>query len=158
MAPNKLLQWARPLDVVPFPNVWVEFEAKESKNSDTLVKYRIQDLPEDRFDDAVEHMVDNYLIDEPLSMAFGMTEVIVAVCKLIRVIFNSHEIDGINDKDYVDDYIRLWRVALVQKTTLVCFREGSDEIVGLNVLTVNTKDDTFLTEIAHQVLYSRSFS
>lgn len=83
MAQNKLLQWVRPLDVIPFPNVWIEFEAKESKTSDKLVKYRIQDLPEDRFDDAVRHMVDNYLLDEPLSMAIGMISVVEAVCRLV---------------------------------------------------------------------------
>lgn len=63
--------WVRPLDKVPFPNVWLEFEAKESKNSDKLVKYRIQDLPEDRFDDAIQHMKDYYLVDEPLSKSIG---------------------------------------------------------------------------------------
>lgn len=81
MAQNKFLQWVRPSDIIPFPNVWVEFEAKETKTSDTLVKYRIQDLPEDRFDDAVRHMVDNYLPDEPLSMACGMTAMVGPVCR-----------------------------------------------------------------------------
>lgn len=64
-------QWVRPVDVVPYPNVWQEFECKESKNSDKLVKYRIQDLPEDRFDDAIKHLMENYLPDEPISVACG---------------------------------------------------------------------------------------
>lgn len=68
---------------------------------------------------------------------------------------SSNQIDGINDKDYVDDYKRLWRAAMNQKTTLVCFREGSDEIVGLNVLVIHTKEDTFLAELTQQVLYIR---
>lgn len=71
MAPNQSLQWVRPFDTVPYPNVWLEFEAKESKNSDKLVKYRIQDLPEDRFDDAIQHMRENFLEDEPLSKSIG---------------------------------------------------------------------------------------
>lgn len=81
MASNKhcTLAWVRPLDKVPFPNVWLEFEARESKNSDKLIKYRIQDLPEDRFDDAIQHMKDYYLADEPLSKSIGTNEL-----KLLR--------------------------------------------------------------------------
>lgn len=71
MSQNKSLQWTRPFNVAPYPNVWMEFEARESKHSDTLVKYRIQDLPEDRFDDALQHLTENYLVDEPLSEACG---------------------------------------------------------------------------------------
>lgn len=40
--------WCRPTDVVSYPNVWFEFTAKESKNSDRVIEYRIQDLPENR--------------------------------------------------------------------------------------------------------------
>lgn len=65
-------EWVRPVDAnVPYPKIWLEFEAKETKGSDKLVKYRIQDLPEDRFDDAIEHMKVNYLPDEPLSRSVG---------------------------------------------------------------------------------------
>lgn len=67
---NKLLLWTRPHDV-PFPSVWIEFEAKESRDSEKIVKYRVQDLPEDRFDDAVQHMKDNYLVDAPLPVGCG---------------------------------------------------------------------------------------
>lgn len=72
-----------------------------------------------------------------------------------EISFFESNADGINDKDYVDDYKRLWRAAMNQKTTLVCFREGSDDIVGLNVLVIHTKEDTFLTEITQQVLHIR---
>lgn len=37
-----------------------------------------------------------------------------------------------------------------QKTTLVCFREGSDEIVGLNILYFYLKGNTFLKDIEEQ--------
>lgn len=71
MAQSKVLQWTRPATPL-FPTVWIEFEAKESKDSDKLVKYRIQDLPENRFDDAVQHLKEYYLRDEPLSVHYGM--------------------------------------------------------------------------------------
>lgn len=63
--------WVRPLDKVPYPNVWLEFEAKESKTSDKIVKYRIQDLPEDRFDEAIQHLNENFIADEPISRFFS---------------------------------------------------------------------------------------
>lgn len=66
MEPNRL----RTIDVFS-PKVWSEFSAKESKNSDRLVKYWIQDLPEDRFDDALQHIEDCFLPDAPVSKYFG---------------------------------------------------------------------------------------
>lgn len=66
MASEEQLQWVRP-DSVPFPTVWRTFEAKESKDSDKVVKYIIQDLPEDRFEDAIRHMTEYYMVDHPLA-------------------------------------------------------------------------------------------
>lgn len=65
--------------------------------------------------------------------------------------FAQQNTDVISNKDYVDDYERLWHNVLKQKVSLVCFREGSDEIVGLSVLVVNTKNDTFMQEMTQQV-------
>lgn len=58
--------------------------------------------------------------------------------------------DGHLDEDYLADYERLWRGAVEQKTTLVCFCDGSDEIVGLNVMLFTTKNDTYMKEIEKQ--------
>lgn len=65
------LVWERPQNLVPYPNVWLEFNAKESKNSDRLVKYRVQDLPEDRFNDAIDHVEKHFLPNAPLTKFFG---------------------------------------------------------------------------------------
>lgn len=67
MSPN--LKWTRSSDKVPYPNVWSEFVEKESKNSDKVAKYRIQDLPKDRIEDAIAHVTEFYLRDEPISEA-----------------------------------------------------------------------------------------
>lgn len=144
--------WIRPLDVVPYPNVWLEFEAKESKFSGKLVKYRIQDLPENRFHDAVQHMNEYYLVDEPLSKSIGKQRMWYKfdLVELIETILFSLTPDGHLDENYIADYARLWRGAIAQKTTLVCFRDGYDEIVGLNVLLFNTKNDTFTKQIEAQ--------
>lgn len=74
MASNLIkLKWAR-TQTAEYPKIWRRFAARDL-NSDKLVEYRIQDLPESRFEDAVKHMIANYLKDEPmtntLSNAFG---------------------------------------------------------------------------------------
>lgn len=62
--------WSRSKDV-PYPKTWFEFTEKEAKNSDRQIKYWIQDLPEDRFDDAVQHIADHFTISAPISSFFG---------------------------------------------------------------------------------------
>ncbi|XP_037039526.1 uncharacterized protein LOC119076713 [Bradysia coprophila] len=113
--------WSRPTEKVSFPKIWSEFTEKESKNSERLVKYRIQDLPDDRFDDAIQHLMEYFLLDAPRSKFFGAA----------------------SNKAYVEDYLRPCRWRFPQKTSLVCFREGSDDIVGLNVNGVAVENDPF---------------
>lgn len=48
-----------------YPKVWLKFMAKDL-NSDDLVEYRVEDLTEDRFDDAVDHLISFYARDEPM--------------------------------------------------------------------------------------------
>ncbi len=101
---------------VPYPNVWLTFEAPDD-NGD-LVQYRIQDLPEDRFEDAIKHMRANFLLDESLCRARNMAD----------------------DEQSVIDFTSIWREAIFGgKLSLVCFQEGSDDIVGMNVLYVEEK-------------------
>lgn len=63
------LQWKRPTSV-ECPRVWATFQAKDV-NSNDMVEYRIQDLPESMFEKAVQHMIDNYLHGEPITSFFG---------------------------------------------------------------------------------------
>lgn len=64
---TKLLKvkWSRP-QTTEFPKIWKTFLATDI-NSEQLVEYRIQDLPESRFDDAIKHMISNYLQGEPVT-------------------------------------------------------------------------------------------
>lgn len=102
---------------IPYPNVWLTFDAPDD-NGD-LVKYRIQDLPEERFEDAIKHMRANFLLDETLCRARNMA----------------------NDEQSVIDFTSIWREAIFDcKLTLVCFQEGSDDIVGMNVLYIEEKN------------------
>lgn len=60
------LQWVRPSNI-PYPTVWHTFDAQESRSSNKLVKYIIQDVPENRFEDVIQHMIDYFLVDHSLT-------------------------------------------------------------------------------------------
>lgn len=59
-----MYQWTRP-DHVHYPQKWLEFTTTDC-DSDNIVKYVVQDLPEDRNEDAINIMVDIFLHDEPI--------------------------------------------------------------------------------------------
>lgn len=61
--------WKRP-EHIPFPSVWLRFKARDL-NSDELVEYRVQDLPLERYDEALEYMTSMFLEDEPMFKATG---------------------------------------------------------------------------------------
>ncbi|XP_031621398.1 uncharacterized protein LOC116339578 [Contarinia nasturtii] len=117
---NVVLKWKRP-ETIEFPKVWHTFKAKDL-NTDELVEYRIQDLPTNRVEDVFEHMMANYIQDEPISQV----------------------LEGSKDPNHIEDYKLCWSKMAEQKVPLVCFKEGSDEIVGANMLFVLKKDDEFM--------------
>lgn len=53
---------------------------------------------------------------------------------------------GGSDKTYYEDYKMTWISMIKQKMPVVCFRAGSDEIVGVNMLFVVSKEDNFMVE------------
>lgn len=63
------LKWSRP-DTVEYPKVWRTFQAR-GLDSDKLVEYRIQDLPESRFEDVIDHMVTYFIPEEPVNAALS---------------------------------------------------------------------------------------
>lgn len=63
------MKWKRP-DSVEYPKVWHRFMARDL-NSDQLVEYRIEDLTKQRAEEAYQHMRDNYLAGEPVSVVLG---------------------------------------------------------------------------------------
>lgn len=62
------LSWIRP-SKVEYPKVWHTFKARDI-DSNELVEYRIQDLPQSRAEDAYEHMFNGYIQDQPISQQF----------------------------------------------------------------------------------------
>jgi hypothetical protein len=99
------------------PQIHSRFKAKD-KDSDDLVNYIIQDLPEERFEDGLNFMLKYFPTTEPM-----------LICKKIAE-------DEVALKICTD----IWRDLINKKVSLACFREGSDEIVGMNVLHVDAKE------------------
>lgn len=63
------LAWSRPITVVS-PQIWRIFSARDL-TTDDMVVYRIQDLPVERIEDAIQFMLNNYLKADPIIQAFG---------------------------------------------------------------------------------------
>lgn len=128
------LKWNRP-DDVPFPNVWHRFLAKDL-NSDELVEYRIEDLTEDRFDDAFQNMKENFILDEPQ--------------------FQSR--NAIDEENMVEEYCEVMRAISRNRMTLVCVKEGSDEIIGVNWNYVLSRGDAFDEQLRQNVIFLNNLS
>lgn len=113
-----IYSWTRP-EQVDYPVIYAKFHALDSEDGgqEDLIEYRIQDLTEDRFEDAVAIIKDKHLIDEPMKSSKGVRDCPVSVQEMVEYLRNL----------------------LQQKISLVCFKEGSDEIVAVNILGVITE-------------------
>lgn len=100
--------------------VYYKFTVKD-KNSNNVVNYRVQDLPEEYFEEAVQFLLKNFVPYEPMSLGL-----------------NGHQ----NPK-FCDDWATFWRKSLSEKFSVACFKDdASNELVGVNVLIVTSKDAT----------------
>lgn len=108
------------VDGFVFPHIYSKFTRPDKNNVD-LVEYWIQDLPENRFEDAVEFLNKHMHYDEPMYD-----------CKKLCEDINALEIVNGMYQEY-----------LSHKVSLVCFKENSDEIIGFNILKIMTKDEHF---------------
>uniref|UniRef100_A0AAG5CTG2 N-acetyltransferase domain-containing protein n=1 Tax=Anopheles atroparvus TaxID=41427 RepID=A0AAG5CTG2_ANOAO len=111
--------WKRP-DTIPLPTVWHRFTGRAPDTPD-LVNYVVQDVPEDRFEDCIQHMCRYFLRDEP-------------ICRCLQLA---------DDRIATAEFSAIWRRVLERRCAVVCFREGDDdeEIVGLNMLNVVSRGD-----------------
>lgn len=104
---------------LPYPNEWLSFQAF-SDNSETVTQYRIQDLMPSRFEDAVKHMTKYFLSDEPLCRSRKLKEHPLSIYEFQDIIRST---------------------MLENKMAIACYREGSNDIVGMNILYVQRRDD-----------------
>lgn len=99
-----------------FPIVHYKFLAK-GLNSDELVEYRVQDLPEEYNERAIDFMLEYFLPDEPFQQACSQEVREGAAGRLGN----------------------FYKEVVKSRVSLVCFAEGSEEIVGLNLLRVESE-------------------
>lgn len=111
--------WSRP-ETIEFPIIYARFEALDCESDERLVEYRIEDLRQERFEDAVNIIRDKHLIDEPMKSSKGVRDCPISVQEMIE---------------------NLWSM-LRQNISLVCYKEGSDEIVAVNILGVITEAES----------------
>lgn len=52
---------------------------------------------------------------------------------------------------------KIWLGLMKQKMTLVCLREGTDEIIGMNINFVRTEGSTYRDDIIAQVSKDTTF-
>lgn len=95
----------------------------DCQSDERLVEYRIEDLQEERFEDAVNIIRDKHLIDEPMKSSKGVRDCPISVQEMSE---------------------NLWSM-LRQNISLVCYKEGSDEIVAVNILGVITEAESDIT-------------
>lgn len=102
-----------------YPQVYYRFKAKD-KNSDNIVEYRVQDLPEEYFEEAAKFMVEKFLPFE-------------TICSAV----NAH-----HSKAFCDQIHEFWMKQLEEKLSIACFKDdGSQDLVAVNVLVVKSKED-----------------
>lgn len=111
-----MLSWKRPESVKP--QVWHTFQSKNLEN-DEIEEFAVQDLPRERFSDALDHMLEHFLSDEP-------------ICKSQNVK---------SDDAALSKVCELWKNVMEQNVVLACFKKNCSEIIGLNMVCVVTKDE-----------------
>ena len=89
------------------------FQTFNVSNKDETEEFIVQDLPQDRIEEASNFMLEYYIKDETFQMATKVSK-----------------------KALMDFY----RFVLEQKVSLACFKKNSGELVGLNALSVKSKD------------------
>lgn len=110
-----------------YPVIHYKFLAKSLKSNE-LVEYRIQDLPPEQNKKAIDFMLQHFLPDEPFQQALT------------------------RDKDGAPRRLRYFYGEVVKsRVSLVCFESRSRDIVGLNMLDVesNVKEN----EVTSQILF-----
>jgi hypothetical protein len=105
-----------------FPQIYYKFQAKD-RDSDEIVDYYVQDLPTELYERAIELMVTDFLPDETMGTAQNVQEILKT------------------KPESVEEFRSVWRVFANEKLSLACFKSGSNELVAVNFLLVNSKDD-----------------
>lgn len=102
-----------------FPVQYYTFVTSD-KDSDQLVEYFVEDIPESRYEEACRFMVKHFVPYEPKLVARN----------------------GQNDPLVLEDYYNKYMHGIKQKVSVACFKKGSNEFVGVNIMEVLGRNDS----------------
>lgn len=102
-------------DGLEFPTVYRTFASKVDHD----LKFRVQDLPEEYFDEAIEMIVKHFIPEETLAVSKKLAENEEALT-IIRMFYKE---------------------AFNGKISIGCFKEGTTELIAVNLMTVKSADD-----------------
>lgn len=103
---------------VSYPQIYSRFKVK-ARDSDDVEEFRIQDLTENYFDQAVNFIVENH----------ARGAVFHRACKTLH---NESGIERVSNS---------YRKVFEEKISLICIKVGSEEVVGLNALHIKSRFD-----------------
>jgi hypothetical protein len=98
-------------EILEFPKTYSTFKAKD-KDNESIIEYNIQDIPEDKFDEAIKMLIEG-LKDEPICASR-----------------NVYENDGTKQ-----EFVKIWTAMLKARLSVGCFKDDG-EMVGLNALMI----------------------
>jgi UDP-glucose 4-epimerase len=107
-----------------YPQIFGTFSVK-SKKSDEVEEFYIQDLTENFFNDAVNFIVKNH--------ARG-----AVFHKAAKTLVNESGVQRVRDA---------YRNVFKEKISLICLKMGTNEIVGLNALTIKTRENLIKPDV-----------
>lgn len=119
--------WKRPEGLNPVC-CYYKFVSGDEK-CDKLVEYKIRDIPENRYDEACKFMLSYFVPYEPKLVARNAQ----------------------NDPNVLEDCYYVYMRALKQKVSVGCFKRGSDEFVGINILEVIGRDYKNINNCSYKV-------
>jgi len=111
-----------------FLKTYSTFKAKD-KDNESIIEYKIQDIPEDKFDKAIEMLIEGTK-EEPLCASRNVFE----------------------NEDAKQELVRIWTAMLKARLSVGCFKDDG-EMVGLNVLTIKSDGEESLFVVRNKLDY-----
>lgn len=108
--------WQRPLEL-KFPAQYYNFFVRDKDGNEQ--EYTAEDIPESRYEEACRFMLEHFVPYEP-KLASRNAQ---------------------NDPDVLEDCFTRYMYGLKQKVSVGCFKKGSEEFVGINILEVVGRND-----------------
>lgn len=110
--------WKRPINL-NYPKVYSKFMVADPID-EKLVEYNVIDVPEDRFEEACNFMVEHFVPYEP---------------KLVSR-------NAKNDITVAEDYFNRYMFGIKQKVSVACVKAGSENFLAVNILEVHGRNDS----------------